>query len=131
MSKDPGYVNYVRAWTTTAGCSVRRDIIAMRYGSSCYPDNVREILVGTPLGAPTTPGTARIFVRDPDGDANGAFSTRPLRLDATLPKSAKDSGYRFKELELWTADRDKDYVYVVAGDTVEAWPLGRAPYGCV
>ncbi len=60
MSKDPDYVSYVRGWTNAQGCAVRRDVIAMREHGGCYPDNVREILMGTPLGAPQTPQTTRI-----------------------------------------------------------------------
>ncbi len=90
MSQDPAYLSYVRGWTNANGCHVRRDVIAMRERGGCYPDNIREILVGTPLGSPTTPGTTRIFVRDPDGDANGRFGTAPLQLNMELPDNAQD-----------------------------------------
>lgn len=130
MSLDPDYVSYVRGWTNAAGCDVRRDIIAMRERGGCYPDNIREILVGTPLGESTTSGRTRIFVRDPDGDANGKFGTAPLLLEIDLPANAEDSGYRFGDLELWTMPGDEKYVYIVSPQGVEGWPLGRPPYGC-
>ena len=130
MSKDPDYVSYVRGWTNAQGCAVRRDVIAMREHGGCYPDNIREILIGTPLGEPTTPQTTRIYVRDPDGAAHGAFGTAPLRRNIALPPGARDSGYRFGDLALWILPDDPQYVYVVSPDGVEAWPLAQPLYGC-
>ena len=130
LSQDPVAVSYVRAWTNAQGCTVRRDVLAMREHGDCYPDNIREILMGTPLGQPTTPETARIYVRDPDGEENGAFSTAPLRRKVDLPPKAQDTGYRFEDMALWIVPDDSQYVYIVSPNEVEAWPVAQLPYGC-
>ena len=132
MSQDPDLAPYVRGWTTVAGCDVRRDVIAMREGGGCYPDSIRELLMGEVLGQPWSgrDGT-RIYTRDPDGSANEAFATAALLVDIQMPEDAQDSGYRYGDLELWTIPGDQQYVYIVSSDTVEGWPLGRIPYGCL
>lgn len=123
MTKDPPYRNYVKGWTDTAGCRVRRDVIALRESGGCGREDIREIFFGTPLGNPTTPETTQIYVRDP----RGQYGERPLRKDLALPVGARDAGYRFGESQLWTLPGDVTYVFVVTRDRVEAWPRGHGP----
>jgi hypothetical protein len=122
MSKDPPYKDYVKAWTNSAGCKVRRDIVALRY-NSCTAADIREILIGTPLGNPTTPETTRVYVRDP----SGGYGSAPLGARVALPSGAVDSGYRFGAQQLWSVPADDAYLYVVSADVVEAWPKGLGP----
>jgi hypothetical protein len=122
MRKDPPYRDYVKGWTDLAGCRVRRDVIALRQ-NSCTREDIREILFGTPLGDPTTPGTTQIYVHDP----RGQYGEGPLRLNVSLPTGARDAGYRFGNWQLWTVPGHATFVFVVTSGRVEAWPRGHGP----
>ncbi|MEX2555883.1 MAG: hypothetical protein WEB06_09645 [Actinomycetota bacterium] len=99
----------MKAWTNSAGCKVRRDIVALRY-NSCSAADIREILIGTPLGNPTTHGTTRVYVRDP----SGRYGSAPFDRRVDLPAGAVDSGFRFDAQQLWSIPADDDYLYVVS-----------------
>ena len=52
----------------------------------------------------------------------------PFDGDAELPDSARDTGYRLDDWQLWVDDTDKSRVYVRTPDGVELWP--RFTFGC-
>jgi hypothetical protein len=78
-------------------------------GSSPHGKNLRQYIR-------VSPAQARMLL-DPKRLAG------PLRMHATLPKDAVDTGYQSGSVHLWFARSDQDrYAYLVSGSTVEAWP---------
>ncbi|WP_371554611.1 hypothetical protein OG416_03705 [Streptomyces longwoodensis] len=72
---------------------------------------------------------ARTYVRDSDGVLGPDMLTAPYRAGVHLPPTARDTGRRYGEQELWlTADPTTAYVRTPHG--VEAWPALRDGAGC-
>nr|WSY49615.1 hypothetical protein OG999_05265 [Streptomyces sp. NBC_00886] len=70
-----------------------------------------------------------LYARDPDGVLPRDMLTALYDGDVRMPASARDTGYRYHDWQLWlTADASKAYVRTPAG--VEAWPLVKNGAGC-
>lgn len=76
------------------------------------------------------------YLRDPEGVITNlspygkktpAFVRGPYRPDVTLPKAAKDTGYRRDGMALFLTP---DAAYVRYADHVEAWPRTTKGWGC-
>ena len=71
----------------------------------------------------------RLYARDPDKVLPSEMLTAPYDGDVRMPASARDTGYRYHDWQLWfTADASK--AYVRTPDGVEAWPLVKRGQGC-
>ena len=73
----------------------------------------------------------RQYVRDPSGGivtGNG----HPFDATAQLPESARFSGYRRGDAELWVGSDADEFVYLVFDDHAERWPRTFDPssVGC-
>ncbi|MFJ5303091.1 hypothetical protein [Streptomyces sp. NPDC088350] len=72
----------------------------------------------------------RLYARDPDGVLDPGMLTAPYDGDVRMPGTARDTGYRYQDRQLWlTADASKAYVRTPEG--VEAWPLVKDGTGCL
>lgn len=120
------------------GCPVRGDVVSSRTepaDAHCFA-GVTFLAVGTPMGATFDPEgddpSIRRYVRDLEGalDSPDAEPLPPAEIDAELPATAEDTGFRLGDGELWADEADGEVVYVVDGDAVEAWPRDRRPRGC-
>lgn len=124
-------VDYLHRWATTDGCAVRFDVLVTRRGEdSCGGERVADLLMGTPLGTSTKNSEPRQFVRDPAGILVDRRTSQAFDPNARLPPGAKDTGFRQDGVELWMRPDRDGLAYLVDGDRVEAWPLGRAVAGC-
>ncbi|WP_043670284.1 hypothetical protein [Streptomyces xylophagus] len=72
----------------------------------------------------------RLYARDPDKVLPSEMLTAPYDGDVRMPASARDTGYRYQDWQLWlTADASK--AYVRTPDGVEAWPAVKDGTGCL
>ncbi|WP_327319880.1 hypothetical protein [Streptomyces sp. NBC_01235] len=71
----------------------------------------------------------RQYVRDPDGVLEGDLLTSPYDGDVRMPADAHDTGYRYRDWQLWLTD-DRTTAYVRTSDGVEAWPLAKEMVAC-
>jgi len=72
---------------------------------------------------------ARVYARDPAKVLPPGSLTSPYDGDARLPADARDTGYRYKNQELWLTD-DPTKAYIRTPDGVEAWPELNDGFGC-
>ncbi|MBK3573293.1 hypothetical protein JHN63_05545 [Streptomyces sp. MBT65] len=72
----------------------------------------------------------RLYARDPDKVLPSEMLTAAYDGDVRLPASARDTGYRYQDWQLWlTPDASK--AYVRTPDAVEAWPALKHGAGCL
>ncbi|WP_329263326.1 hypothetical protein OG223_47505 [Streptomyces sp. NBC_01478] len=71
----------------------------------------------------------RLYARDPDGVLPSGMLTAPYDGDVPLPASARDTGYRYQDRQLWLT-ADASTAYVRTPDGVEAWPSVKEGMGC-
>ncbi|MFF4585203.1 hypothetical protein [Streptomyces sp. NPDC001388] len=71
----------------------------------------------------------RQYVRDPDGVLPGELLTAPYDGDVRMPDGAHDTGYRYRDWQLWLTD-ERTTAYVRTPDGVEAWPLAKDMVAC-
>lgn len=73
---------------------------------------------------------ARTYVRDPDGVLEPGMLTTPYDGDVRMPADAHDTGYRYRDWQLWLTD-DRATAYVRTPDGVEAWPSAKDVIACM
>ncbi|WP_416961526.1 hypothetical protein [Streptomyces sp. Agncl-13] len=72
----------------------------------------------------------RLYARDPDGVLEPGMLTASYDGDVRMPASARDTGYRYQDWQLWlTPDASK--AYVRTPDGVQAWPLVKDGMRCM
>lgn len=104
----------VTIWTDTSGNRISTEKIRSNPGPGhCGWESAIWLKVADAL-----------YIRDPQG-VMAEWTTTSFAMDAQLPRSAIDSGYRTGESSLWL-DPDGD-AYVVSGDRVERWPRSIDP----
>jgi hypothetical protein len=72
----------------------------------------------------------RLYARDPDGVLEPGMLTASYDGDVRMPASARDTGYRYQDWQLWLTP-DKSKAYVRTPDGVEAWPLVKDGMRCM
>ncbi|MEU0409653.1 hypothetical protein ABZ307_17785 [Streptomyces griseorubiginosus] len=72
----------------------------------------------------------RTYARDPEGLLEPGMLTAAYDGSADLPADAHDTGYRYREQELWLTD-DRRTAYVRTPDAVEAWSLLAEQAACM
>jgi hypothetical protein len=116
----------------TNDCPIRVDIVNLETLPSdhhCWP-GLQLITIGTPFGTSTTRTAPRTYIRDPDQLLYEPTLTNRLDLDADLPATAADTGYRQGGRALWLDAADDSVVYVMDSDGAEAWPRYNQPLEC-
>jgi hypothetical protein len=133
VASEPNWRQFAdyRHWKTSDGCLVRIDVLADRPGPAhCGFEAGRVIITGIPIGARYADGSSSTYVRDPGdvfGDAATASAFDPR---AKLPEGAVDTGFREEGTQLWVDPTDRSAIYLVAGTSVERWPLDPDPAVC-
>jgi hypothetical protein len=111
------------AWETPDGDEVDEKVLST--GTGCPEDTV-FLHLGWPFGTPAQlrAPPARQYIRDPSG-----YHVTGFDANAEVPDSARFSGYRRGDAELWLGRDADEFVYVVYDDHAERWP--RSGYiGC-
>ncbi|MBC2902372.1 hypothetical protein [Streptomyces cupreus] len=72
----------------------------------------------------------RLYARDPAKVLPPGSLTSSYDGDVRLPADARDTGYRYKDRELWLTDHDPTTAYIRTPDGVEAWPEVKDGFGC-
>lgn len=120
------YADYM-PWTDQNGCLLRIDVLAERpMPEHCGWESARVLITGPTMGQPYAADSVH-YVRDPEGVLEMPALTESLRLDATLPPTALDTGYRRGAVELWHVADDASSVWLVSAEGVERWPAGETP----
>ncbi|MFD4552875.1 hypothetical protein ACFWP5_00885 [Streptomyces sp. NPDC058469] len=72
----------------------------------------------------------RLYARDPEGVLEPAMLTASYDGDVRMPASARDTGYRYHDWQLWLT-ADASTAYVRTPDGVQAWPLVKDSARCM
>lgn len=114
------------------GCPIRTDIASLETlpaDHHCSP-GLSILTIGTPLGASIQASRPRSYLRNERGVLGAGLTAVPLDLDAELPPTAVDTGYRQDGRALWIDEGDDMRVYLVDADGTEAWPLSTRSLNC-
>lgn len=114
------------------GCPLLSDVVSMETlpeDHHCWP-GLTMFATGTPVGTSMDDTTPRVYVRDPAGQLPSDGFAAALDLDATLNESANEGGYVQDERTVWIDEANDAVVFVVDGESVEAWPRYDRPLGC-
>lgn len=133
VASEPNWRQYAdyRSWTTADGCLVRIDVLADRPGPAhCGFQAARVITTGIPIGAHYTDVSSATYVRDPANVFGDAVTASGFHPHAKLPEGAVDTGLRQRGTQLWVGPADRSAIYLVAGASVERWPLDPDPAAC-
>lgn len=115
--------SYLQVWTDVSGQRVPASVISSYQGAEhCDWQDITFLQLGED---PRQPG----YVRDPSGELDNLL-TGVLDRDATVPKDARDTGYRRDGRQLWLTDDAAYLVKVGQADDVEKWPRAKDPIGC-
>jgi hypothetical protein len=117
--------DYMR-WVDIDGCPVRIDVIAHHHlAEHCGWGAAESITVGQTLDEPfENSENSRRFVWNRDGVIPG-FESGATIPRASLPDSARDTGYRQGQAELWVDDSDTS-VLLIVNDSVKVFRLGTS-----
>ncbi|HEV3484144.1 MAG TPA: hypothetical protein VG106_01970 [Vicinamibacterales bacterium] len=121
-----GGTDWDDGWEAADGESIDEAIVST--GTGCPDGEVVLLHLGWPLGTPELRGPARQYIRDPNGTI--VTGSEPFDPTANLPSSARFSGYRRGDVELWLASDADEFVYVVFDDHTERWPRMVESFGC-
>jgi len=118
------------AWTSAAG-EVPTSVLSLS-SLTCFDPQIALLTMGWPLGRPvTSEADGRQYIRDPQ-NAHRDVSLVPFEADAMLPVDAIATGYRYKDMELFTsAATAATRIYVRRGTVVEQWPRLREFVACL
>ena len=121
----------VRSWTDRSRCLVRVDVLMDGSGPAhCGQEDADYLAMGDELGERY--GTAGVeelwYARDPKGVFGLPAVSAAFEPDATLPKSAMDSGYSRDGIDLHVDPADPSAIWLAYPDGhVELWPLADLP----
>jgi hypothetical protein len=117
----PGYPGY--GWSRDGRSVGEFELTTIAGPSHCGWQSATLMFIGWPVGtAAPTSGSARMYVRDPQGVYDTGIRDRLVR-NAKLPSHAKPTGYRLGPIELYLSPTDQDdAIYVVAPSGAERWP---------
>lgn len=95
--------------------------ITVRGAPECGSDLVAILEIEYPLGD-LEPGEVRTYVRDPDGVIPPVELSAPYDGRSALESDARFTGYETGPYTIWIGEDSDQYVYLVDGPRVEAWP---------
>lgn len=95
--------------------------VAIRGVPECGSDLVAVIVIDYPLGN-LDPGESRTYVRDPDAVLDPVLLEAPYDGRSSLDSDARFTGYESGPYTIWIGEDSDQYVYLVDGPRVEAWP---------
>ena len=110
-------------WTDRAGHRVPTTVLSSSTGPEhCDWESVHFLDMGQDEDT-------RQYARDPDGALGSELLTSDYDGDVPMPADARDTGYRFKDWQLWLTD-DKSTAYMRTSHGVEAWPESKEYVAC-
>ena len=117
-------------WSDADGNVVPDDVLET-FKAECV-DGAIFLLVAWPLGTRVHNAADRHwYVRDPEGTLESwGMEVGPLDIEAALPNSARNTGYRLGDLQLWLGRDARKAAYLVEGKAVERWPRLTEGVGC-
>ncbi len=95
--------------------------ITVRGAPECGSDLVAILEIEYPLGD-LQPGETRTYVRDPDGVIPPVQLEAPYDGRSSLESGVRFTGYETGPYTIWIGEDSDQYVYLVDGPRVEAWP---------
>jgi hypothetical protein len=95
--------------------------ITVRGAPECGSDLVAILEIEYPLGD-LQPGETRTYVRDPDGVIPPVELLAPYDGRSALESDVRFTGYETGPYTIWIGEDSDQYVYLVDGPRVEAWP---------
>ncbi len=95
--------------------------VTVRGAPECGSDLVAVIEIRHPLGD-LEPGETRVYVRDPDEVIPPVELEAPYDGRSSLDRDARFSGFEVGPYTIWLGGDSDQYVYLVDGSRVEAWP---------
>jgi hypothetical protein len=120
-------VDWGDSWTDAQGDDAPKEVIQSTLGAThCDWESVVFLYV-------RWPGRTQrmLYVRDPDGKTGTDSYKTTFDRSISLPRSARFSGYRRGDVELWMSeDAVGREVYLVFSDRVERWPRANPEFGC-
>lgn len=95
--------------------------VSVRGAPECGSDLVAVIEISFPLGN-LDQGETRTYVRDPDSVIPPVELEAPYDGRSSLSSDARYTGYDTGPYTIWIGEDSDQYVYLVDGARVEAWP---------
>ena len=95
--------------------------VRLRGAPECGADTVAIIEIEHPLGD-LEPGEKRIYVRDPDSVIPPRLLEAPYDHRSSLDSDTRFTGYETDRFTIWLGPDSDQYIYLVDGPRVEAWP---------
>ena len=95
--------------------------LTVRGAPECGSDLVAILEIEHPLGD-LQPGETRTYIRDPDGVIPPIELLAPYDGRSALSRDARFTGYETGPYTIWIGEDSDQYVYLVDGTRVEAWP---------
>lgn len=95
--------------------------VTVRGAPECGSELVAILEIEYPLGD-LQPGETRTYVRDPDGVIPSVELLAPYDGRSALEGDARFTGYETGPYTIWIGEDSDQYVYLVDGPRVEAWP---------
>lgn len=131
---------YTSTWRGPDGAPAERgsgpdrtfEVQTLAGSDHCGWENVVFLTVGWPPGtAHDTWAQSRQYIRDENGDIDGAPFLSTFDADIDLPEGALFSGYQNEAVELWFGpDNGDESAYLQLDGRVERWPRARELVGC-
>ena len=95
--------------------------LTVRGAPECGSDLVAILEIEHPLGD-LQPGETRTYIRDPDGVIPPVELLAPYDGRSALDRDARFTGYETGPYTIWIGEDSDQYIYLVDGPRVEAWP---------
>ncbi len=95
--------------------------VRLRGAPECGADTVALIEIEYPLGD-LAPGEVRTYVRDPDSVIPPQLLEAPYDYRSSLSSETRFTGYETDRFTIWLGADSDQYIYLVDGPRVEAWP---------
>jgi len=95
--------------------------LTVRGAPECGSELVAILAIEYPLGD-LQPGETRTYVRDPDGVIPSVELLAPYDGRSALEGDARFTGYETGPYTIWIGEDSDQYIYLVDGSRVEAWP---------
>lgn len=95
--------------------------VRLRGAPECGADTVAVIEIEYPLGD-LAPDEVRTYVRDPDAVLPPELLEAPYDPRSSLSSDARFTDYATERYTIWLGADSDQYIYLVDGPRVEAWP---------
>lgn len=95
--------------------------VTVRGAPECGSELVAVIEIEFPLGN-LDQGETRTYVRDPDAVIPPVELEAPYDGRSSLSSDARFTGYETGPYTIWIGEDSDQYIYLVEGPRVEAWP---------